>query len=67
MTKAQVEAVAMLPTEWRGERYRRTETPLNPTARAEADEKASLKWSKEVLGIILAQFLLVFVGFCLFL
>lgn len=52
-TLALVEAVASLPTQWKGKGYRRKEAPFNPTTRAEAESKALARWSKEVLGILL--------------
>ena len=50
---AQVEAVASLPTQWRGKAYRRKEVALNPAAREEAEDLEQARWSKEVLGLLL--------------
>ena len=52
-SQAQAEAVATLPTQWKGKAYRRKEVPLNPAAREEAEDLATAKWSKEVLGLLL--------------
>ena len=45
LAKAQVEAVASLPSQWRGKAYQRREEPLNPAGREQAEERAALRCS----------------------
>ena len=45
-------ALAQLPSEWRGKRYRRL-AHKSENARAEAEEKDRLRWSRELAGLLL--------------
>ena len=53
LAKAQIEHLAALPSAWKGKRYTRAEKPANPTQRQDAEDRKLLRWSKEVLGLLL--------------
>ena len=45
-------ALAHLPQEWRGKRYRRTEGQATEHAREEAEAKERLRWGRELAGLL---------------
>ena len=53
LAKAQAVALALLPTQWKGRVYRRREVPMNPTQREDAELAKLLRWSQELLGLLL--------------
>ena len=54
-SKAQVAFLAGLPAQWRGKAYRRREKPKNPEEREQAEEKATTRRSRELLGLLVEE------------
>lgn len=50
--RAQVADIAELPLQRWGKTNRRREVPRNPTEREQAEEKATARWSRELLGLL---------------